>query len=85
MRRETALAKAIKAVPPGADAHDLEGRLDRATRIAELRKEHHAEMTARWKAGEFDHLYGKYAKQGRLMKPPPRQYQEYGQKRADDL
>ena len=85
MRRAEALARAIEAVPPVADAHDLEGRLDRATLIADLRKDHHAAMTARWKAGEFDHLYGKYAKAGCLMKPPPRLYQEYGQKRGEDL
>ena len=85
MRRESALSKAIALVPPVFDPDDLQARLDRAAQIAELRKDHHAGMTARWKAGEFDHLYGKYAKAGRLMKPPPRLYQEYGQKRAGDL
>ena len=74
MRRAETLARAIEAVPPVLDAHDLEGRLERATYIAELRKEHHAEMTARWKASEFDHLYGKYASRGVVMKPPPRIY-----------
>jgi len=76
MREQSPLAKAIAAVPPVADADDLEARLDRANMIASLRKDHHAEMTARWQAGEFDHLYGKYAAKGRLMTPPPKAYRE---------
>ena len=85
MRREHPLSKAIALVPPVFDPDDLQERLERVTHIAEISKEYHAGMTARWKAGEFDQLYGKYARGGRLMKPPPRLYQEYGQKRAGDL
>ncbi len=31
-----------------------------------------AAKLARWKAGEYDHLYGKYRAQGVLKEPPPR-------------
>lgn len=34
------------------------------------------EMTKRWKAGEFDDLYGKYKPHGVLKHPPSRQYTE---------
>jgi hypothetical protein len=33
-----------------------------------------ADMTARWKRGELDHLYGKYTAKGALMLPPPKLY-----------
>jgi hypothetical protein len=33
-----------------------------------------AEMTERWKNGEFDHLYGKYNRQGVMMHPPEKVY-----------
>jgi hypothetical protein len=35
-----------------------------------------AEMRERWKAGEFDHLYGKFKPGGVLKVPPIRQYTE---------
>jgi hypothetical protein len=35
-----------------------------------------AEMRERWKAGEFDHLYGKFKARGVLKVPPERQYTE---------
>jgi hypothetical protein len=34
------------------------------------------QMTGRWQAGEFDHLYGPYAPKGVLMNPPPKIYVE---------
>jgi hypothetical protein len=34
------------------------------------------EMTERWRAGEFNHLYGPYAPKGVLMKAPPKIYVE---------
>ena len=34
------------------------------------------ELTQRWKAGEFDALYGKFKPQGVLKHPPDRQYTE---------
>ena len=33
-------------------------------------------LTDRWKAGEFDHLYGKYSPRGVLKIPPKKQYVE---------
>ena len=78
MQADSELARALAALPEAADADDLSGRLERMTRLAEIRRAHHEEMTARWKAGEFDHLYGKYRPQGVLMKPPPRTYVETG-------
>ena len=33
-------------------------------------------MTARWKAGEFDHLFGPYKASGVWLKPPERSYVE---------
>ena len=74
MRRNHPLSKAIALVLPVFDPDDLQERLERVTHIAEISKEYHAGMTARWKAGEFDHLYGKYASRGVVMKPPPRAY-----------
>jgi hypothetical protein len=35
-----------------------------------------AEMRERWKAGELDHLYGKFRPGGVLKHPPERQYTE---------
>jgi hypothetical protein len=49
---------------------------------------------ARWKAGEFDHLYGPYRAKGIVMKAPPKTYVESptnsgakgaGQGRAGDV
>jgi uncharacterized protein (DUF952 family) len=33
-------------------------------------------MTAKWKRGDFDHLYGPYDPKGVLMQPPKREYVE---------
>ena len=40
------------------------------------RKSQQQELQGRWKAGEFDELYGKWRARGALMKPPPKQYVE---------
>jgi hypothetical protein len=37
---------------------------------------HNAQMLARWKKGELDHLYGKYDPKGITLQPPPRLYVE---------
>jgi hypothetical protein len=37
---------------------------------------HNAQMLARWKKGELDHLYGKYSPKGIVLQPPPRAYVE---------
>jgi hypothetical protein len=39
----------------------------------EIREER---MTAKWKRGDFDHLYGPYDPRGVLMTPPKREYVE---------
>ena len=44
--------------------------------ITTIRLMQKTEMTERWKAGEFDHLYGPYAPKGVLMKAPPKIYVE---------
>ena len=44
--------------------------------ILAYRKSEQQEMQARWKAGEFDALYGKWRGRGVLMKPPPQDYIE---------
>ncbi len=54
----------------GRSAEELEFfRLTMLEKIAE-RKEQHDALTARWKAGEFDALYGKWRAKGALMHPP---------------
>jgi hypothetical protein len=50
-------------------AEELQARVERKRHEARL-------MLARWKAGEFDAIYGKYSPRGMLMKPPPRNYVE---------
>jgi hypothetical protein len=48
-----------------------------ALRIAEARRikaDYARRMAERWKAGEFDHLYGKYKAHGVLIAPPVRAY-----------
>jgi hypothetical protein len=37
---------------------------------------HNAQMLARWKKGELDHLYGKFSPKGIVLQPPPRAYVE---------
>jgi hypothetical protein len=44
--------------------------------LAEKQQDRHDDMTERWKAGEFDHLYGKYSSKGVLKVPPPKVYVE---------
>ena len=54
---------------------------NRPVEMSELRLAHHEKMTARWKAGEFDDIYGKYTAKGVLMNPPPKEYVELGPRR----
>ena len=51
-------------------------RTKRLIDLASIRLMQNEEMTARWGAGEFDHLYGPYRPKGVLMKPPPKIYVE---------
>ena len=41
---------------------------------------HRDEMTARWQAGEFDHLYGPYRAKGIVVEAPPKAYVELPEK-----
>jgi hypothetical protein len=50
-------------------ADELMARVERKRNEARL-------MLARWKAGEFDAVYGKYSPRGVLLKPPVREYVE---------
>ena len=67
------LAGLAKREPP---PRDLELRRLAMIDALEQNKAAHAALTARWKAGEFDHLYGKWRARGALVKPPPKQYVE---------
>jgi hypothetical protein len=77
-----------------ADRDDLESRKKRIIRAREIRHAHYEKMAERWKAGEFDQLYGPYKPCGVLLKPPPKVYVERpanavakgaGQGRAGDV
>jgi hypothetical protein len=54
----------------------LDLREERVMAILEQRTLEAQEMQARWKAGEFDGLYGRYKAAGLLLKPPPKIYVE---------
>jgi len=79
---ESALGRALAAIPPAAGSDDLEGRKERIIRGKEIRYAYREKMTARWKAGEFDQLYGPYRAKGVLLKPPPKAYVERLAKRG---
>jgi hypothetical protein len=68
--------RAMDAVPPVTDKKGLAARLKRLSDILAIRLAHRDEMTARWRAGEFDHLYGPYRARGIVMKAPPKAYVE---------
>jgi hypothetical protein len=74
--RESPLGRALAAIPAAAGPDDLEGRKERIIRGREIRHAHYEKMVARWKAGEFDELYGPYTPKGVLLKPPPKTYVE---------
>ena len=84
----------LDAVPPVMDPSSLSERMERINELAAIQRAHAAKMTARWKAGEFDTLYGPYRARGVLLKPPPKTYVEgpskagakgAGQGRAGDV
>lgn len=75
-RRRDPRQRELDAVPPVMDPHDLGERMERIAQLAAIQRAQAAAMTARWKAGEFDHLYGPYRPKGVLMKPPPKIYVE---------
>lgn len=53
---------------------NLELRRERLIDLLEQRKARHDELVARWKAGEFDAIYGKWSARGVLIKPPPKTF-----------
>lgn len=56
------------------DPGNLELRRERLVEQLELRKVRHDALVARWKAGEFDALYGKWTARGVLMTPPVKEF-----------
>ncbi len=75
-RTHVSHAAHVRAHPPAPlpDRNDLDLRREFLIEQIELRKAALQEMQARWKAGEFDQLYGKYKSHGVLLQPPPRIY-----------
>jgi hypothetical protein len=52
----------------------LAALMQRVQFLAEERENRRIHMTARWKSGEFDALFGPYAPRGVLISPPPKVY-----------
>ncbi|MEO6608046.1 MAG: hypothetical protein ABIN69_06215 [Aestuariivirga sp.] len=57
-----------------SDPGNLELRRERLVEQLEERKARHDSLVARWKAGEFDALYGKWSARGVLLKPPEKAF-----------
>jgi hypothetical protein len=72
------LTEEERRIQAPVDPRNLEARRIRIVEALELGIERAREKQARWKSGEFDHLYGKYSPKGVLMKPPVRSYVEHG-------
>jgi hypothetical protein len=66
----------LDQVPPVMDPKSFTERVERISNLAAIRRAHAAAMTKRWKAGEFDGIYGKYSAKGVVLAPPPRLYVE---------
>ena len=66
----------LDAVPPVMDPDSLSERMERINELAAIEGRKPPKMTARWKAGEFDALYGPYGARGVLLRPPPKTYVE---------
>ncbi len=72
------LRREIDRVPVYADhKYDFRGIAERIAKINSIKLDYRQRMTERWKAGEFDHLYGKYRSHGVVLQPPPREYVEH--------
>ncbi len=71
-------AEHVRLNPSAPNTHwdNLELRREAMIDRIEQRRAAQAAMTARWKAGEFDQLYGKYSARGLVLQPPPQIYQE---------
>jgi hypothetical protein len=66
----------LNEVPPVMDPKSLTERAERISTLSAIRRAHDARMTARWKAGEFDGVYGPYKAKGVVLSPPPKIYVE---------
>jgi hypothetical protein len=73
-QRNHPLRRALDAVPEVIDPTDLTERMERVAELAGIKRGYAANMTKRWKAGEFDALYGKYTARGVIKTPPPKIY-----------
>ena len=71
-------AEHVRAHPPAPkpDRGDLDLRREFLIDQIEQRTARQQEMQSRWRLGEFDQLYGKYNRNGVLLQPPPRTYEE---------
>jgi hypothetical protein len=75
-QRSDPVQRELDSVPPVMDPTSLTERMERIADLASIRRAHTARMTKRWKAGEFDGLYGKYTAKGVVLQPPPKIYVE---------
>ena len=69
--------RAIAAIPLAQADSSIADRLKLLIERSVIRLVQSEEMTERWKAGEFDQLYGPYTPKGVLLKPPPKIYVEW--------
>lgn len=74
LQKQTELGRAVLAVPRLGKNPDAEERELYMGDIANIKKNYQTIMTARWKVGEFDQLFGKYKPSGVLLKPPSKIY-----------
>ena len=74
--RRDRYTRELEAVPESPANAGFVERAERLVSIYAIQLEHAIHMTERWKAGEFDHLYGPYRPKGVLMQPPPKVYVE---------
>ena len=77
-QRHDPYQRAVAAVPEVVGRYNFGDQMERINELAALRRDYTQDMTARWKAGAFDQLYGPYRAKGVLMLPPPRVYVEEG-------
>ena len=66
----------MDAIPLAQADSPISHRLKLLMERSIIRHLQNEEMTARWKAGEFDHLYGPYTPKGVLIKAPQKVYVE---------
>lgn len=74
LRKNHPLARRIAAVPRVEDRSDSVAIAKRSETVLAVRREFEEKMRARWKAGAFDALYGKWQAKGAVMRPPVREW-----------